>query len=784
MPSREELISRIVASLRFSDPEWDIVPGSPEYKMVESFAQELASLSFDQFIHDFHFDIEKKSGLDLDNFVAMFGFQRVLSKRATGVVRFTRGTPDPDNDYVVPLGTQVYVPANEDSPAIFFTTTNSVVLSAGETSVESPVEAVLGGRSGNVGVGAILLISRSIDGITGVINDEPTAGGRDQETDRELRARWRRTVFRNLAGTEDQFLGIAFEQRGVTKAVVIGPVERFREQLEIAAAAATSQVPDAKYTFPEGGEFLGYNLGTPDEDLGVRSTHYNIDGATPVNITINDSVKFPNGAVIDFEHEYTPTSSRNDPGAATPVLDKVDVFIAGEEEEEVTEELLIKRDAGHTFNVTPGDALENVNWVREDDTTNPTNGNFLTEMFKAPLIDIPESITTSVATYDKDDDYYLVRHDTLDRNSTRARDGIEWVKQNEIQTVLVGSGATTGNFTLTFNGETTGNIAYNATAATVQTALEGLPSVSPGDVSVTGGTANDSDGVQVEFTGSLAEDAQSLMAATQGTVDDTVTVTRDQPGTPEADTRVTITYSFNSLVETVDAHANLVRLVGTDVLTHEGRVVRLRFNLAVVLKPSFQLTNAQVDIEQAITTWLGLKDFQDNIQLADVYEVVGRVPSVDNVRLLDNTEEVDEVQTLVITATGGNYTLTLDGETTNSLAYNAADTVIQAALEALSNVAPSDIAVSNSGSDRVLTFQGGNWSGRDVPLITVNDVDLSGGTVVAEETTKGVGYGIQVLATDERTILSTNTQDFYFDSDEIPVLFDVHVRLKARNTFV
>lgn len=51
--------------------------------------------------------------------------------------------------------------------------------------------------------------------------------------------------------------------------------------------------------------------------------------------------------------------------------------------------------------------------------------------------------------------------------------------------VTLGSQAS-GNFTLTYGGQTTGNIAYNAAASAVQTALEGLSSIGSGNVSVSG----------------------------------------------------------------------------------------------------------------------------------------------------------------------------------------------------------------------------------------------------------------------------------------------------------
>jgi len=57
---------------------------------------------------------------------------------------------------------------------------------------------------------------------------------------------------------------------------------------------------------------------------------------------------------------------------------------------------------------------------------------------------------------------------------------------NEVQTVTITGAPTGGTFTLTWNGQTTSALAYNATAAQVQTALEALSNIAPGDVVVTG----------------------------------------------------------------------------------------------------------------------------------------------------------------------------------------------------------------------------------------------------------------------------------------------------------
>jgi hypothetical protein len=58
---------------------------------------------------------------------------------------------------------------------------------------------------------------------------------------------------------------------------------------------------------------------------------------------------------------------------------------------------------------------------------------------------------------------------------------------NEAQTVTITGTPTGGTFTLTYSGQTTAAIAYNANAAAVQSALEALSNLAPGDVTVTGG---------------------------------------------------------------------------------------------------------------------------------------------------------------------------------------------------------------------------------------------------------------------------------------------------------
>jgi hypothetical protein len=84
---------------------------------------------------------------------------------------------------------------------------------------------------------------------------------------------------------------------------------------------------------------------------------------------------------------------------------------------------------------------------------------------------------------------------------------------NEVQTVTVTGSPTGGTFTLTWSGQTTAAIAYNATASAVQAALESLSNIDLGDVVVTGGPAPGT-AFTVTFTGRYAGTDVAAMTAT------------------------------------------------------------------------------------------------------------------------------------------------------------------------------------------------------------------------------------------------------------------------------
>ncbi len=81
----------------------------------------------------------------------------------------------------------------------------------------------------------------------------------------------------------------------------------------------------------------------------------------------------------------------------------------------------------------------------------------------------------------------------------------------EVQHLSFTSPATAGTFTLTYDGQTTAAINYNATVAEVQAALEALPNVSAGDITVGGDALTTSNGTMTFTFRDTAGDVNSLV---------------------------------------------------------------------------------------------------------------------------------------------------------------------------------------------------------------------------------------------------------------------------------
>lgn len=408
--SLNDIVGQMRQSLAVSDPDLDTSVGTTTRKIVDAVAESIAESYLDQHMLAYTYDIDSKVEGDLDTFTqSIGGISRLAAKRATGTVTFIRAGALTAT-VVIPTNTQIN--SNTD-PVVAVQTMSGAVIQPNQTSVTVAVQAVVAGPEGNLAANTLTLMTETIEGVASVVNMNPMTGGMGQETDSELRARWKKTAFRSMAGTESMYLGTALDDANVTAAVVLGASKRRQEQVQVISGEATSVADDIAYTFPTG-VYVGADLA--NNVILLKDIDYSWDTTVnPPKIVFNPGVSTYDtgkkdgsgnpiraaleGALLDLEFEYTPKASRNDPEGTrfgTSTMSKVDVYVAGQRPKSATQSVVFRSTA--TFSSDPTASMATAKFVRLDGSR-PTAGNIFIPLAFGPIIAVPQSLTIGGATY-------------------------------------------------------------------------------------------------------------------------------------------------------------------------------------------------------------------------------------------------------------------------------------------------------------------------------------------------------------------------------------------------
>lgn len=413
MATHAQIVQEMVDALSLSEPDLDTGIGSITRKLIDVVAEQIAERDLDSYLIDYIYDIDAKSGADLDEMVRLFGFSRLPAQRATGEISFGRSTPS-TTAILIPQGTQVTT-----SSGVVALTVVPIVLSPGDLQVSAPAMAVEGGTRGNVAAASLTTLKTAVSGITIVTNIVAFTGGTDQEDDAHLRRRFKETIFRNMAGTEQMYLGIALNDPSVTQANVTGASKRFRERIELVGGTATSTVQDAAFILPD---TVVFGTSIDGGSIFSQDVHYTFNsGVIPPTITSLDSTAAPDG-VYDLEFAYTPRASRNDP--TNGITNRIDIYVKGERPVNGSETLI--HQTARQFNNTSTDPLYRQNFRRRDEAV-PVNGNFFIPYSQVPLIDpsVSDQIVINSVTYIEGTHYWLVYDITSRGGAPRSLAGIE-----------------------------------------------------------------------------------------------------------------------------------------------------------------------------------------------------------------------------------------------------------------------------------------------------------------------------------------------------------------------
>src|SRR6478736_5386346 len=105
--SPDTISSEIVSTLQVTCPGLSCQVGTVERKIIDAVAEAIAEAYVDNYLLGSLLDIDTKTGLELEQFVGIFGFGRMSGKQAQGVVTITLATAS-EVDYPIALGTQFF----------------------------------------------------------------------------------------------------------------------------------------------------------------------------------------------------------------------------------------------------------------------------------------------------------------------------------------------------------------------------------------------------------------------------------------------------------------------------------------------------------------------------------------------------------------------------------------------------------------------------------------------------------------------------------------------------
>lgn len=140
--------------------------------------------------------LASSSGTDVDSFLSDFGFSRLPSVQAVGLVTFSRATPTIAASIPVGAivasgdGSQQFAVIADPTNTAYNAGFNAYLLAVNVASVNVTVQAVNGGTGGNVSAGGISILQTGVAGVDTVTNGSPFTTGINAESDPAVKIRF------------------------------------------------------------------------------------------------------------------------------------------------------------------------------------------------------------------------------------------------------------------------------------------------------------------------------------------------------------------------------------------------------------------------------------------------------------------------------------------------------------------------------------------------------------------------------------------------------------------
>ncbi len=451
-----------------------------------------------------------------------------------------------------------------------------------------------------------------------------------------------------------------------------------------------SQIPDSKYTYPQGGESIGQNLGSVGQTLLMNGQDYNYPTTNSVPLVITFNPNYLNapitytGELVQMQSEYIPISSR----ISNPTVNSnfVDIFINGNNANSTTSQILLSPNIVFTSGITNGLYNSNnfsyangVNCISGNASVGSNVGDYYIGFPDKPVINWPAQIVSG-----NQPSFISFTSISGVAGVTNIPICTEYVNSNPPN--IVGISGAVGTNVLTTTSNITGlypGLVISGTGVATITTLSGIPfntyitSVAPGspntiylsnvlssDVTTCTGTfvtaaypvydITNTAGSILDMTGAAIDSNEQVGYINQAYFPWTASGITMSAGT--------VLYNYNDDVTQVNDIIQQSRVVGTNVLVRQAQYLNLIINLSVIYVQNANIPVVNSSIQNALVQFLQSISYDQAISFSNIAAVVYGVGGVASARVSTFSDNPNQY---------GILSVPLDGTLTNAVQYTS-----------------------------------------------------------------------------------------------------------------
>jgi uncharacterized phage protein gp47/JayE len=448
-----------------------------------------------------------------------------------------------------------------------------------------------------------------------------------------------------------------------------------------------SQIPDSKYTYPEGGESIGQSLGSVNQTLLVNGQDYNYPTSSGVPLVVTLNPNYLNapltytGELLQMQSEYIPVSSR----ISNPMINSnfVDVFINGNSATSTTEQIIVNPSTVFTSGITNGLYNSNnfsfANGINCISGTTNNVGDYYIGFANEPAINWPAQLVSG-------NQPSFISFISISGFSgvTNVPICTEYVNVNPPS--ITGISGVVGTNALTTNSNISTlypGLVISGTGIATATTLSGVPfstyivSLSPGTPN-TIYLSNTLTSNVTTCTGTFVTVGYSVYDSTNnaGSVLDMTAAAitsnehvgyKSQNYFPWSASGIvtavgTVLHNYNSDVTQVNDIIQQSRVVGANVLVRQAQYLSLIINLSVIYVQNANIPVVNSAIQNALVQFLASVSYDQVISLSSIASVVYGVGGVASARVATLTDNPKQY---------GILSVPLDGNLTNAIQYTS-----------------------------------------------------------------------------------------------------------------